>query len=254
MRRLTAMLVLCGLAAGCGEREETVAATDETVAPAPSPSPTETATATAEPDLAACPPSRTFEGDLMERTGPLPVPTEFAGMVKSDMNHFAIISKAGNTFCVDTGWMDRIEDAKISHDQRFLAFGWLGYEQFGYVVIDRSGKGQVIDTGNAPLSPPNGKRFAAVDLSVSGFGSLNAFAVWDIRPIGLRQLAMVSDGLPDGDWRIDGWKGNDCVRLSLLPLDRHPADYSDFQKAPRDPWFASAANRWRPEPGTCPAG
>lgn len=254
MRRLTAVLVLCAMAAGCSSREQASPAPDETPTATPLPSATESPTTGPEPDLTACPPSHAFEGDLMERTGPMPVPSEFAGMVKSDMSHFAIISKAGNTFCLDTGWMDRIEDAKISHDQRFLAFGWLGYEQFGYVVIDRSGKGQVIDTGNAPLSPPDGKRFAAVDLSVSGFGSLNAFAVWDIRPIGLRQLAMVTDGLPDGDWRIDGWKGNDCVRLSLLPIDRHPSDQADFEKAPRDPWFASAANRWQPRPGTCPAG
>lgn len=252
MHRLAALFLLSALAAGCGGKDPASAAASET--PEPAPTPTETPSSAPEPDLAACPPAHPFEGELMERTGPLPVPSQFAGMVKSDMSHFAIISKTGNTFCVDTSWIDQIEEPKGSRDQRFLTFGWLGYEQFGHVMIDRSGKGQVIDTGNAPLFAPSRKRFASVDLSVSGFGSLNAFAVWDIRPIGLRQLVQVSDGMPEGDWRIDGWAGDDCVRLGLLPIERHPSEYADFEKAPRDPWFAAAANGWQPKPGKCPTG
>lgn len=110
----------------------------------------------------------------------------------------------------------------------------------------------MIETGNAPLAPPSGMRFASVDLSESGFGGFNAFGVWQIERVGLRELAKVQDGLPAGDWRIAGWAGDECVNLSLLPIDRQPSDAGDFEIAERDPWFAAEASGWTPAPGACP--
>ncbi len=120
------------------------------------------------------------------------------------------------------------------------------------MVVDRTGRGQVVDTGNAPIASPNGERLASVDLSESAFGSLNAFAVWAIEPVGLRELAEINEDLPSGDWRIEGWQGNDCIRLSLLPSDRYPEDYRDLDETPRDAWFAAQTNAWKPAPGSCP--
>lgn len=235
MRGLSTMLASLAMLGGCIEVDRVSAAT----------------TANA-PDLAACPASELVDEDYREREAPIPVPTEFAGMVETSMDHFAISTFSGSTVCVDTGWMEAIEGAKVSADQRFLSFEWAGYEAFGYIVIDRSGTGQVIETGNAPLASPSGIRLASVDLSESGFGGFNAFGVWQIESAGLRELAKMQDGLPAGDWRIAGWAGDECVNLSLLPIERQPSDAGDFETAARDPWFAAEASGWTPAPGACP--
>ncbi|MGH6786160.1 MAG: hypothetical protein ACREBO_04960 [Novosphingobium sp.] len=199
------------------------------------------------PDLKACERFTREEGDPeLQRTRPLPLPASFKGLARADMDHIAVVTVAGNTLCLDTRFIDEISGAKASPDRRFLAFEWSGYEAYGYILFDRSGRGQVLETGIAPLAPPTGRRFAAIDLSVSAFGGLNAFAVWDILPVGLREAARVSDGLPSGDWRLEGWSGDACINLSLLPIERGDQD------GPRDPWFAAESRKWRPRPGRCP--
>ena len=90
-------------------------------------------------------------------------------------------------------------------------------------------------------------------MSESGFGSLNAFAVWEIRPTGLRKIAEVTEGFPNGDWRIDGWRSESCIDLSLVPIDRQPEDYRDMDRTQRDPWHASEASDWQPAAGRCPS-
>ena len=246
MRGTIGMLALAAVLGGCGSAEET---------PTPGPSPTALVIASArtqpEPDLAQCKEGKMADSELLERKQPLAVPPQFDGIAKSNLTQLAVIAMDGNTICVDTSWIESIETPKLSPDGRFLAFGWLGYEAFGYIVVDRSGKGQVIDTGNAPLAPPSGMRFAAVDLGEAAFGALNAFAVWDIQKTGLKQVGHFDEGLPNGDWRIDGWQGDACVKLSVLPLDRYPVD-GEVDKAPRDPWFAAEKNRWKPAAGSCP--
>lgn len=245
MRHFTGLIAIAALLAGC----------DSEAQPVPAEAPNElaatpSATATPEPDLAACPKAEPIEERI--RTKPIPVPAAFEGMAASSMDHFALTTLEGSTVCVDTTWLESIDDAKLSDDGRFASFSWLGYEAFGHVIVDRSGKGQVVDTGNPPAWSPSRERLAAADLSESGFGSLNAFAVWDLRPAGLRQVAEVNEGLPSGDWRIDGWQGESCVKLSLVPSERYPADHRDLEKTPRNPWFAAEADGWRPAAGSCP--
>lgn len=240
MRRLSTTCAVLALLCGCGKAEG-----GSSAAAAATAGPT-------TPDLAACPASDLADEDYRERADPIPVPPEFAGLVGSDMDHFAISTLSGSTICVDTGWMEAIDGAKASSDQRFLSFDWAGYEAFGHIVVDRSGPGQVIETGNAPLAPPSGLRFASIDLSESGFGGFNAFGVWQIETVGLRELAKVQVGLPAGDWRIAGWAGDECLNLSLLPIERQPGDAEDFETAARDPWFAAEASGWTPAPGVCP--
>lgn len=245
MRQITSLVVIALLGA-CGNDAE--------------PAPTERtreraealpATAAPEPDLSVCPQAEPVEERI--RTKPIPVPAAFDRLAASGMDHFAFTTASGSTICVDTTWLESINDARLSDDGRFASFVWVGYEAFGHVIVDRSGKGQVIDTGNAPVRSPSGRRFASVDLGEAGFGSLNAFAVWDIKPVGLRQIAEVSEGFPSGDWRIEGWQGESCVRLSLVPTERYPEDYRDLETAPRDPWSAAEANGWIPVAGGCPA-
>ncbi len=154
---------------------------------------------------------------------------------------------------MDLGWTEAIHDATASPDGRFFAFGWSGNESGGHIVIDRTGAGQVIDTGAAPLSAPSGRRIAAVEISESGFGSLNAFAVWDILPVGLKEIARVEEGLStNGEWRMGSWQGEGCVNLSFVPSERFPENYEDLPKVAGDPWFAAEKNKWRPMAGSCP--
>ncbi|KPL69716.1 hypothetical protein SZ64_18030 [Erythrobacter sp. SG61-1L] len=246
MQRSAGMFAAIALLAGCGDAGEAAPAASSTAASASANTPA------AEPDLAACKPSETADEDYRERKAPIPVPPAFDGLVRSDMDHFAVSTANGHTICVDTGWMEGIEDAKASHDQRFLSFAWGGYEAFGFIVVDRSGLGQVIETGTAPLSPPGGMRFASVDLSESAFGGFNAFGVWQIEPVGLRPLAKVEEGMPSGDWRLEGWAGDGCVNLSVIPNDRYPSDAGLVDITTRDPWHATEAEKWALKPGACP--
>lgn len=244
MRHAIAVITLAALLGGCGEERATpVPTASEAVAAS-------TAATPPKPDLSQCP--RAEPAELRERTRPVPVPPVFAAIAGSSMDHFAFTTAEGSTVCVDTTWIESVDRAELSEDGRFASFAWLGYEAFGHVIVDRSGRGQVVDTGNPPVASPSGRRLAAVDLSESGFGSLNAFAVWEVRPAGLRQIAEVGEGFPAGDWRIEGWQGETCVRLSLVPLDRYPEDWRDMDTASRDPWFVAEAGGWKPAPGSCP--
>ena len=245
MPRIGTILALAVLAAACGQTDNAAQAEGSPAQPAP-------AEAAAQPNLAACPEAESVDEELRERKEPIPIPAPFAGLVKADMDHFAVSTLDGGTVCVDAGWMESIEEPKVSPDNRFVSFGWSGYEAFGFIVVDRSGKGQAIETGNAPLASPERDRFASIDLSESGFGGFNAFGVWQAEPAGLKELAQYSEEFPPGDWRIERWAGRACVELSVLPIERQPSHVDDFDKAPRDPWFAAEAKGWKPAPGRCP--
>jgi hypothetical protein len=203
-------------------------------------------------DLSACPKREPANAEGRQRKGAIPLPSSFAPYAASSEDNLAVSTLDGGTVCVDVSWTDSIEKPKVSADSRFLAFDWTGFEAFGHIVIDRSGAGQVLETGNATLAPPSGKRFAAIDLSESGFGGFNAFGVWQIDPAGLTQLAKYEAGLPSGDWKVEAWQGDGCVLLSLLPSARMPEDAADFASATRDPWHAAEAKDWKPEAGPCP--
>lgn len=236
------------LLSGCGSAEETPAPVQSGSALAM----TSVADAS-EPDLGQCKEGQMADSELLERKQPLAVPQEFGKLVKSNLTQFAVSTAAGKTICIDTSFIESIDEPKLSADGRFVTFAWLGYEAYGYVVVDRSGEGQEIDTGNAPLAPASGMRFAAIDLEEAGFGALNAFAVWDIEKVGLKQVGHFYDGMPSGDWRIEDWEGDTCVTLSVLPSDRYPVDGSDPEAAPRDPWHAAEKDGWKPAAGSCQA-
>lgn len=208
------------------------------------------------PDLAACPRPVSPDGGERQRSHPLPVPAALGGILKASVLNYAVATLDGSTLCIDISWMESAEKIALLGDGRFLSFDWLGYESFGHKLVDRSGKGQVVDTGVAPVFSPSRGRLTAADLSESGFGALGAFAVWQVTPIGLRQIANVTE-VPDMlDWRIDGWAGEDCVKLSAIPFDKAPAD-GDYTKVARTRYVAQGTpGTWRIGPaakGSCPA-
>lgn len=204
-------------------------------------------------DLARCERYKIEEGEMeRQRTKPLAFPAAFKDIVATDRDHVAVATLDGGTVCIDARWQDSIHHTALSKDGRLLGYGWDGYEAFGYQLIDRAGKGQVIETGTAPLSSPSGRRLASIDWSESGFGGLNGFGVWEVQPGTVKRLALISDNLPPGDWRLLEWSGENCVGLTLLPIDAVPNEDGSLSRVPRDFWFASAANHWKPEAGTCP--
>jgi len=166
--------------------------------------------------------------------------------MRSDMDNLALATLNGATVCVDASWMESIRDLKLSPDKRFVSFGWDGYESYGHVIVDRSAKGQVIDTGVPPVASPSGELLAAVDLSESGFGALNAFAVWRIKAAEIHLVAS-EDEVPEAtDWRINGWAGEACVDLSAVPWESSAEAGNS-----RERYHARQDNGWRIEPGRC---
>jgi hypothetical protein len=194
----------------------------------------------AAPDIAACPEPEMRDAYMLQRTKPLAVPRAFAGMIRADMNRYAVSTLGGGTVCVDTRDMEgTAEDHALSADKRFLSFTWQGYETGGHIVVDRSGAGQVVETGAEPSFSPSGKRFAAIEWSESGFGALNAFGAWQVEPEGVKTLALIEDMPAMTAWKIDRWVGEDCIELSGVASDQVPDDPREIDSAPRTRFVAA---------------
>ncbi len=199
------------------------------------------ASAALNPNLPGCPRPEQPDGGERQRKGPLPVPAALRGQLRSSLHHFAIASRAGPPVCVDTSWMESVEDLALSPDGRFLTFGWLGYETYGYQLIDRAGRGKAHEIGARPVFSPSRRQFAAIDQTESEFGALSGLKVWRVTPAAVTEAGAVEDIPRMYDWRIDGWVGEGCLNLSALPLDQ-----ADKPKARRLRYAARGGARgWR---------
>jgi hypothetical protein len=238
------------LLAACGSQdpsEDTGRAAGDPEQPATAAAP---ASAAPRPDLHDCPARQPPEDGLRQRTEPIPVPAELRASMASEMDNLAVSTLAGGTVCVDASWMEAIHDPRLTHGGRLASFDWEGYESYGHVIVDRSGAGQMLDTGVSPVPSSSGDRFAAADLGEAGYGALNAFAVWQIEATGIRQLALQQEVPSAADWHIERWQGETCVELSAIPWDGYTGDAD----AARERFRASEAGGWRIEPGRCAAG
>lgn len=106
-------------------------------------------------------------------------------------------------------------------DGRFVGFAFMGYEFYGYQLIDRAmaGDAAVIETGATPVFSPDGRHFAAVQLSGAGFGNLEGVAIWRVEADRTRQI-LFSGILPEGEeWRVEGWPRPNCVAISYAVRD-----------------------------------
>jgi hypothetical protein len=160
------------------------------------------------PDPAECRRLPPLEAPYNDRSKALPVPAAFAMVIGSSRDQYAVATIYGGIVCIDTREMTDVRNFTISDDRRFVEFDWNGYEAGGHVVVDRTGKGQAIDTGASPVSSPSRRRFAAVQQSEAAFGSLEGFGVWQVNVVGLTRLALRQDIPSLADWRIDGWGGD----------------------------------------------
>lgn len=189
------------------------------------------------PELAHCRKLKPLKEPLNDRAEALPVPKSFEMLVNSGPEQFAVANIYGGSICVDTRPMIETRGFTISTDRRFLEFDWTGYEADGHIVVDRSGSGQVIETGESPVSSPSRRLFAAVQQSEASFGGLEGFAVWRIDVVGVKRMTFQEDIPRLADWRIDGWEKETCIDLSGIPHDRASGS-ADLAKLRRDRYVA----------------
>lgn len=196
------------------------------------------------PNLSQCPRLTAEETADRERKTALTIPAQFRPIARANVNHIAVATLTGGTVCVGTGSFEAIEGMRLTRDGRFLHFRWSGYEAGGYIMIDRSGRGQSVDTGDIPTFSPSRARFASIEISESGFGSLNGFLVMAVDAAGMRQIAKLEEGVPMlAGWRIDNWQGENCINLSGVRQEDVPENWNDLPKARRTRYVAREGAR-----------
>ena len=179
----------------------------------------------AQPATAQQPPLTELEQAMGHRkTAPVIPPALQPIVQEASATRLLIRRLEGGTIEVDISEMQP-ERFEAFAGGRFLGFAFTGYEYYGYLLIDRAARGDaaVIETGGAPAFSPDGRHFAAIQLSGSGWGNLEGFGVWDVSAVMVTQRLFLS-ALPAGeDWRIDGWRRAGCVALSAAPMNAEPA-------------------------------
>ncbi len=199
----------------------------------------------AKPQLNRCPDLPALLDGQIPRAKPVKVPDPLEDLVKSSRDRLAVVTLTGATHCIDMRLKGEVSEFELSTDGRFLTFAWAGYEAQGYVLLDRSGAGTLVDTGVRPVYSSSRRRFAALNESEGSFGELDGVGVWQADPVGMRRLVLITSLPPMKDWRIDGWTGEDCVALSAVRLPRAGATV-DVATAPRDRYVIKPVrNVWR---------
>jgi hypothetical protein len=252
LRQIIAATASIALLAGC-EAEPAVDPVAQDTAPAP--------VAVAKPDPGKCPPPETtYEPEEFgRREAPLVVPASIATIAATDGTNLAVTRMTGGQICHDVSWLYNLgENAQTYADGRFVAIGYDGYEAFGTLLFDRAGGGTVVDTGNPPTFSPSGRLMAGLELTVSGFGGLEGFVIWQVGPEGLTEIhRMAGDALPmDGaiiEVAATGWSGETCLDIGAFASEDLEAADWDKAKARRTPFHAAQENGWRITAGSCPA-
>lgn len=163
---------------------------------------------------------------------PLPIPAEFGELVSASTTVMTVQSLSRTPVCVRLGWITEVSDFWLSADKRFLGFTRNGYESFGHIMIDRSGKGQEIETGEMPVFSQDRTLFAAAQVDPSGWGGLEGIGVWEVHPSGVTELTRIVKDVPDGEWEIDEVGPGRCVALSYTARESGEGDKGTPSSAP----------------------
>ncbi len=199
-----------------------------------------------KPKLKKCPVLQPLGPGEMARTDALLVPRDLRKVAVATKERLAVSALDGSTLCIDMRLRGEVTGMAITPDRRFVSFDWAGYEAAGHIIVDRSGSGQQIDTGGAPSVSPSRNRWASVNQGDAAYAELDGFAVWQVQPVGIRQVAVVSD-IPDlADWRIDTWVREDCIDLSGIPFARLTSRPGQPPSGVRDRYMAMPfGSGWR---------
>jgi hypothetical protein len=261
MRQAITVLSIAALAlTGC-DAEPTAPVTPQSAKASPSASPAAAAAAAvaaAAPDIARCDAQHVRHPDDPTPGAPAAIPEAFRGVARASPLELALLTQSGTTLCDNNVWVGAIARMEWLREDRLLGWEWQGYEAYGYRIFDRAGRGTVTETGARPVFSPGGRRFASVEYSESGFGALNGYGVWEVRPNALAQLggdasAFESEGETAGisepnvftgtygEWSITGWQGETCFGIAMRSEDGRRTAYHAAQSAD-----------WRLAPGACP--
>ncbi|NML06341.1 hypothetical protein [Sphingomonas sp. G-3-2-10] len=232
MRRLTIAAML--LLAGCGGGTP---ASNTTTPPDAAPPANSVAAAPAAPvpARATCPewhPPEDGEDYGLMLESPLPVPADFRDVASASTTVMTVQGLSGTPVCVRLGWITEASDFWLSADKRFLGFTRNGYESFGHILVDRSGKGQEIETGEMPVFSQDRTLFAAAQVDPSGWGGLEGIGVWEVHPSGVTELARIVKDVPDGEWEVDEVGPGRCVALSYTARESGDGDKGALSSAP----------------------
>jgi hypothetical protein len=181
-------------------------------------------------------PREEYEAVTGQRKRAPAIPRELRDIViESRAERLVVRGLDGQSIPVSLEWFEPTDFATYQ-DERFFGFRFIGYEEDGYVLVDRRARGgaAIVATGQAPVFSPDGRYFAAAEMSDSGWGNLNGVALWEVLPDGTMRR-FFTDVLPrTEDWRVDRWVRPDCVAVSAMRSDYQIPDTSDRPQAVRN--------------------
>jgi len=152
--------------------------------------------------------------DAGEGTRPVKVPSQLATYVSAGATTLTVQRTNGVPACIDIGGVDVTSFDTFLHG-RMIGAEIIGNEYNSYLLVDRNGTGNPVETGVKPTFSPSGKRFASVDISEAGFGAFEALGVWEVSGNSIRNLVTLEDILDRGyDWKLVRWASDDCVVFS----------------------------------------
>ena len=164
------------------------------------------------------------------------IPSQFREMVDEATPDLLVVRGVeGQLIPVTLDWIDPTA-FRTFYERRYLGFAFSGYEAEGYTLVDRHGRGAsaVIHTGQRPIFSPDGRWFAAAEMTESGFGNLNGVALWEILP-NRTVRRLFTDAVPRAfDWRMDGWVRSNCVAMSAIAIGWQPSQGQVWEAAVRE--------------------
>lgn len=218
----------------------------------------------ATPDITRCDAQHVRHPDDPTPADPVEIPKAFRRIADASALEIALLTRAGTTICDRAVGIYALTGMAWLREDRLLGWEWEAYEEFGFTIFDRAGKGTVIETGVKPVFSPGGTRIAAVEFS--DFGALGGFAVWEVRADETVQIggetsrsegegadfviiepAVFTDRI--GDWSIAGWKGETCVNIAF---DGQELRSEASTVSGRQAFHAAEGAGWNVAPGWCP--
>jgi len=118
----------------------------------------------------------------------------------------------GNEIAVDIEWIEP-EAYSFYAAGRYLGFTFVGYEYYGYKLVDRaaSEKMAAVESGQTPVFSPDGRFFAAAEMSDAGFNNLEGIGLWKKLPDRTVRHFFTDAAHSGWDWRVGlcagtGWR------------------------------------------------
>lgn len=189
----------------------------------------------------SCPPRTPAADEPFLEKAPI-IPAQYAAIMSASKTDLAIETDTKKSVCVRLGWIFELDGFWNSPDMRFVGFSISGYEYHGHILVDRRGEGKEIQTGAKPVFSPDGKHFAFAQVSDAGWGNFEGIGLWRTDKKGSSKVLSIENSeaaqpLPYGtDWRVDRWRGNNRVELSMIQEGDFAAgdDYAEsIAKSPR---------------------